>query len=317
MDAWTIGLLGILLAWLLDRALGDPPWLPHLVVGFGRLIGALERKLNRGAHRVAKGACMALALVVGSYVATLALMVGLARLGHGAEFLGVVVLTFYCLAGRTLELEVRAVFSALAAGLDQGRKQVARIVGRDTAELDAQQVQIAALETLAENLSDGLVAPLFWLALAGVPGMVTYKMVNTLDSMVGYRDARYWQFGRWSARIDDLFNYIPARLTALLMLLLAGKLGLLRKVFREGRNHLSPNAGYPEAALALILGCQFGGPHVYHGELVEKPYIGTNPRPVSGRDMHYALRLNQGVGLVMAVLTCLAYAFVRWGLEAF
>ena len=312
MDSWTIGLVGILLAWLLDRLLGDPGWLPHLVVGFGCLIAFLERKLNQGTHRVAKGAAMALLLILGSYFATYGLMVALAYLGNGAELLGVTVLTFYCLAGRTLEKEVKAVFGAVDESLERGRAQVARIVGRDTTTLDAQEVRTAALETLAENLSDGLVAPLFWLAVAGVPGMVMYKMVNTLDSMVGYRDARYLQFGRWSARIDDLFNYLPARLTALLMLLLAGKLKLVRQVLREGKHHLSPNAGYPEAALALILDCRFGGTHIYHGQSIDKPYIGTNTRSVDIYDMRQAIHINQGVGLIMVALTIFGYALTHW-----
>ena len=177
------------------------------------------------------------------------------------------------------------VFEAVDESLEKGRTQVGRIVGRDTSELSAQEIRTAALETLAENLSDGVVAPLFWCALFGVPGMLAYKMVNTLDSMIGYRNERYREFGCFAARLDDVANWIPARITALLMAVVAPKMDsqgrkmksfreLLRFVRRHGSQHLSPNSGYPEAALAGILNCRFGGPHNYFGEEVYKPYIG-------------------------------------------
>ena len=229
---------------------------------------------------------------------------------------------FYCLAGTTLIREVRAVFLALDRSLEEGRKQVARIVGRDTSELSAQEVRTAALETLAENLSDGVIAPLFWLAVLGVPGMLTYKMVNTLDSMIGYRTERYKDFGCWAAHIDDIANYIPARLTALLMIApllspqLGGRLlaqpslpqsgevrrGLFRFVAKYGRNHASPNSGYPEAALAGILNCRFGGPPSYFGELFDKPYIGTNDRPLTTEDMKKAVQVNRTAEVLMVIL---------------
>ena len=202
----------------------------------------------------------------------------------------------------TLIREVRNVFIALDRSLDEGRRQVARIVGRDTTELSAQEVRTAALETLAENLSDGVIAPLFWLALLGVPGMLAYKMVNTLDSMIGYKTERYRQFGCWAAHIDDIANYIPARLTALLMVVAAGKPQLAKFVWKNGRNHASPNSGYPEAALAGILNCRFGGPHYYFGQLFPKPYIGTNDRPLTTDDMKTAVRINRTAEVLMMVL---------------
>ena len=206
------------------------------------------------------------------------------------------VVVFYCLAGTTLIREVRAVFVALDRSLEEGRAQVARIVGRDTSELSAQEVRKAALETLAENLSDGVIAPLFWLMLLGTPGMLAYKMVNTLDSMIGYHTERYLHFGCWAAHIDDIANYIPARLTALLM---GGKLGFIRKY---GRNHASPNSGYPEAALASILDCQFGGPHKYFGEMFYKPFIGDNDRELSTADMKTAVRINRTAEFIMVII---------------
>ena len=215
------------------------------------------------------------------------------------------VLIFFCLAGTTLIREVRQVFLAVDRSLEEGRRQVARIVGRDTRELSAQEVRTAALETLAENLSDGVIAPLFWCMLLGIPGMMTYKMVNTLDSMIGYKTERYRDFGCWAAHIDDVANYIPARLTALLMLIAAGKPPLWRWVWRNGRNHASPNSGYPEAALAGILNCRFGGPHYYFGQLFDKPYIGTNNRPLTNADMKTAIRVNRTVEIMMVLLVAM------------
>jgi adenosylcobinamide-phosphate synthase len=218
---------------------------------------------------------------------------------------------FYCLAGTTLIREVRQVFLAVDRSLDEGRAQVARIVGRDTSELSAQEVRTAALETLAENLSDGVIAPLFWLLVLGTPGMLAYKMVNTLDSMIGYRTDRYREFGCWAARIDDIANYVPARLTALLMILPASVITaspgrLFRFVYRNGRHHASPNSGYPEAALAAILDCRFGGPHYYFGQLFPKPFIGTNDRPLSTADMEKAVRVNRTAEVLMVLLVGLA-----------
>ena len=204
--------------------------------------------------------------------------------------------------------EVRDVFLAVDRSLDEGRRQVARIVGRDTSELTAQEVRTAALETLAENLSDGVIAPLFWFAILGTPGMLAYKMVNTLDSMIGYRTERYRDFGCWAAHIDDVANFLPARLTALLMVLPTGRLGLLRFVWKNGRNHASPNSGYPEAALAGILDCRFGGPHYYFGQLFDKPFIGDNDRPLTTADMKTAVRVNRTAEVLMVLLvvaTCL------------
>jgi adenosylcobinamide-phosphate synthase len=161
-------------------------------------------------------------------------------------------------------------------------------------------VRTAALETLAENLSDGVIAPLFWLMLLGTPGMLAYKMINTLDSMIGYHSERYLQFGCWAARIDDVANYIPARLTALLMAGFCPK--HLCFIRRYGRQHASPNSGYPEAALASILNCRFGGPHKYFGEVFDKPYIGDNDRELTTADMKTAVRINRTAEIIMVVI---------------
>ena len=307
----------LLIGWLLDLSFGDPARLPHPVVWFGKMIASCEQSLNKGSYRKLKGALTAISLILFAFALAWMLrrVLGIFALFifDGAReqvyqipillYLFDAIIIFYCLAGTTLIREVRAVFLALDRSLEEGRKQVARIVGRDTSELSAQEVRTAALETLAENLSDGVIAPLFWLAILGTPGMLAYKMVNTLDSMIGYKTDRYRDFGCWAAHIDDIANYIPARLTALLMVLSTGRLGLLRFVWKNGRNHASPNSGYPEAALAAILDCRFGGPHYYFGELFDKPYIGTNDRSLTTDDMKTAVRINRIAEVLMVLLT--------------
>ncbi|MBO5016188.1 MAG: cobalamin biosynthesis protein CobD [Bacteroides sp.] len=298
--------LPLLLAWILDLCLGDPVRLPHPVVAFGKLISKGEHALNRGTYRKLKGVLLDMVLVVGTYTLT-AFMLGCLPTVIG--FLVNTLLIFYCLAGTTLIREVKEVFRAVDRSLDEGRKQVARIVGRDTSKLSAQEVRAAALETLAENLSDGVIAPLFWYALLGVPGMLAYKMVNTLDSMIGYRNDRYKDFGCFAARLDDVANYIPARLTAFLMVLASGKLSLLGFVWKYGDQHASPNSGYPEAALAGILNCRFGGPHNYFGQEVWKPFIGHNNRLLTSEDMKVAVRINRlaevmMIGVVVVKFLC-------------
>ncbi len=307
MEKYLMFILPLLLGYLLDLIFGDPERLPHPIVWFGKLISWGEHRLNRGQHRMAKGAVMSVAYILLVFF----VLWGLIRLVPNAIlwcFLNTIII-FYCLAGTTLIREVRNVFLALDESLEAGRKQVARIVGRDTSELTAQEVRTAALETLAENLSDGVIAPLFWLAVLGVPGMVAYKMVNTLDSMIGYRTERYKDFGCWAARIDDIANYIPARLTAVLMVIASGKPSLLKFVWRNGRKHASPNSGYPEAALAGALDCRFGGPHYYFGELFDKPFIGENERDLTTADMLKAVRINRIAEVMMIALVIVVVGF--------
>lgn len=302
--------LSLVVAWLLDRWLGDPPSLPHLVVGFGRIISLLEHALNKGRARFLKGGIMCVGLVLGVYFCSMWGLRWISGWSSGLLFVLQTLLIFQCLAGTTLIREVRLVFQAVDVSLEKGRKQVARIVGRDTSALSAQEVRTAALETLAENLSDGVIAPLFWYMLLGVPGMLTYKMVNTLDSMIGYRNERFRQIGCFSARLDDVANYIPARLTALLMVIVSGRFSLFSFVRRYGSQHASPNSGYPEAALAGILNCRFGGPHNYFGEEVWKPYIGNNDRLLDTNDMKIAIRINRCSETLMIILVILVLSLV-------
>ena len=301
-------ILPLLQGWLLDFIFGDPSRLPHPIVWFGKMISWGEHSLNKGAHRMAKGAVMAIVLILMVFF----VVWGLKRLVPNIVLWLILdtIIIFYCLAGTTLIREVRDVFLALDRSLDDGRQQVSRIVGRDTSQLSAQEVRTAALETLAENLNDGVIAPLFWFALLGTPGMLAYKMVNTLDSMIGYRTERYKDFGCWAAHIDDVANYIPARLTALLMVIASGKLSLMKFVWKNGRKHASPNSGYPEAALAGVLNCRFGGPHYYFGELFDKPYIGENDRELTTTDMHISVRINRTAELLMLALTLVVMIFI-------
>ncbi len=310
----------VIIGWLLDRFFGDPANLPHPIVWFGKAIAALEKRFNCGTGRRVKGALVAIALVALVFGASWLLIHCAFRFSYGLGLALSIIGVFFCLAGKTLSDEVRMVFEAVDESLEKGRTQVGRIVGRDTSELSAQEIRTAALETLAENLSDGVIAPLFWCALLGVPGMLAYKMVNTLDSMIGYRNERYREFGCFAARLDDVANWIPARITALLMALVAPKRDsqgrktrsfgeLLRFISRYGSQHLSPNSGYPEAALAGILDCRFGGPHNYFGEEVYKPYIGENHKDFTTADMETSLQVNLQVELISVLLVAFFIMF--------
>ena len=295
--------IALIIGWLLDLLFGDPVRLPHPVVWFGRMIAFGEKRLNHGSHRQLKGAVMAIVLIVGVFVLAWIIRQELSIVNCKLSIIYDALIIYYCLAGTTLIREVRDVFLALNRSLEEGRAQVARIVGRDTSDLSAQEVRTAALETLAENLSDGVIAPLFWLMLLGTPGMLAYKMVNTLDSMIGYHTERYLQFGCWAAHIDDVANYIPARLTALLMIIFTSSpFRHFSFILKYGRNHASPNSGYPEAALASILDCRFGGPHIYFGEMFEKPYIGDNDRELTTKDMKTAVRVNRTAEVLMVII---------------
>lgn len=298
MDRFTRLAAPLALGYALDLLLADPEGWPHPVRTYGALIAAGEKHLNAGseARRLASGALLAGGLVGGTYLSFCLLDKVLHRLPPPVAVAANSLWVYYGLANTGLVREGRAVFAVLdRQGLAAGRRQLARIVGRDTAQLDAQQIRTAVLESLAENLSDGVVAPLCAYALGGVPGLMAYKMVNTLDSMVGYRSPRYEQFGKFAARLDDAANLLPARLTAGLLAALGGSGRGFRFIVKFGNQHKSPNAGYPEAALAGVLNCRFGGPNYYHGQLVPKPYIGDNPREIEPQEIERVARLNHAV----------------------
>lgn len=320
----------LLLGFLLDRALGDPTTFGHPIIFFGRLIGWGEKRLNHGKGCLLKGFIYNGSLVLLTFFLPLLLSLALfykvgesSWQGAGSEgtllLLGYglisTLLIFYMLSGKTLRDEVEGVFRAVGRSLEEGRTQVGRIVGRDTGALSAQEIRTAALETLAENLSDGVVGPMLSWAFLGIPGILTYKMINTQDSMVGYLNERYRDYGYFSAKLDDLANLLPSRLTAVLMLLAAGRLDLLTKTFRHGQRHLSPNSGYPEAALALMLGCRFGGPHDYFGEVVDKPFIGEEDRPLTDDDLQRALSITRRTELLALVVSLVVRALILLGLS--
>jgi len=297
----------MLVALALDLVIGWPAWLyariGHPVTWAGAAITMLERRLNTPAPgRRGRGA-LAVALVVGC-VAVAALAVQLAL---PAGWVGVAVggvLAWPLVAMRSMHSHVAAVAAPLEAGdTEAARAAVAMIVGRDPALLDPPGIARAALESLAENTSDGIVAPVFWGALAGLPGIAAYKAINTLDSMIGYRSARYRQFGWAAARLDDLVNLIPARLTGALFALVSGRVGAsFRCMGRDARTHRSPNAGWPESAMAGALGVRLSGPRAYAEGVAAEPWVnGTAPDPTP-RHLRRGLALYARAMGVLALL---------------
>ncbi|WP_462247882.1 adenosylcobinamide-phosphate synthase CbiB [Ekhidna sp.] len=297
-----------MIAFTLDSLLGDPRWLPHLIVLFGNAISKGEKLLNIGSSKTLKGFFIAVALVASVYASSYFLMDWTAKLNPMLSYVVAIVLLFYCLANRTLIREGQAVFRTLKdEGLEAGRKRLSWIVGRDTSELSEQQIRTATLETLSENLSDGVIAPLFYYFILGVPGAIAYKMINTLDSMIGYKSDRFKDFGMFAAKLDDIANFIPSRITALFMLIVKGEIKGLSFLIKEGKKHTSPNAGYPEAALAYILNCRFGGPNYYDGKLIEKPFIGNNQKIITDQDLNTAIYVNWATSILFILTYCVVF----------
>jgi adenosylcobinamide-phosphate synthase len=300
----------LLIGFVLDLVLGDPNWLQHPIRWFGWAIAKTEQKFNNGDQSKRKGALIAITLLFFTWL--LFFLIQQAILLNQLAFYAISsIIIFYGLANRSLISEGLKVENQLSKnGLEAGRKQLSFIVGRDTSNLNENQIRIATLETLAENLSDGVIAPLFYYAIGGFPLMMSYKMANTLDSMIGYKSERYKDFGCFAARFDDVVNFIPARITALLMVLLTFSFRGFKFIFKFGHQHASPNAGYPEAALAGILNCQFGGPNIYHGKIVEKQFIGENKKEISACDLYKTALLNAAVTLVMIGIIFWAIGFL-------
>ena len=258
-------------ALVLDAALGEPKWawarLPHPAVLMGRAVALAETTLNTGEGRRAKGVMAMAALVL------LALALGIVI--HALPDGGVieVILAAILLAQRSLVDHVRAVGDALRLSLGDARLMVARIVGRDTAQMDAPAVARAAIESAAENLSDGVIAPALWFLVGGLPGLLVYKITNTADSMIGHRTPRHAECGWAAARLDDVLNWVPARLTAVLIALTHGRWDAGRLILRDAPLHRSPNAGWPEAAMAVVLNIALSGPRSYHGQVLPYPVV--------------------------------------------
>ncbi len=314
----------MLLAFCLDLVMGDPRWLPHPVREMGRAISALEKGLRGlfpatpGGERAA-GAVLALVLPVGSFWLGWAVLWLCGRLAPWLGLAAEVLLCSQCLAARELKKESMAVYRELERGdLSAARAAVARIVGRDTGSLTAEGVTKAAVETVAENTSDGEIAPLFWMAIGGAPLALAYKAVNTMDSMVGYRNEKYQYFGTAAARLDDLANWLPARMAALVMVALCPLAGLdaegaFRVWRRDRKKHKSPNSAQTEAAMAGALGVQLAGDAWYFGELHHKPTLGDDLRPVRPADIKKADQLmywTSGAFLLLAAWARMAVSLL-------
>ena len=298
-------------AFVADLLLGDPRRLPHPVVGIGRLIAGLERLIYERLRPRRLGGIVTVALTL---LVAGALVWGiLALASHLHPIVGIMTagwLAWTCLAVRELHRQSAAVVTALQAGkLETARRALSLIVGRDTDELDEQAMLRACIETVAENTSDGIVAPLFYLGLGGPVAGIVYKAASTLDSMIGYHNDRYREFGWAAARLDDLLNWLPARLTVLLLVLAAGPLGLdarsaWRIARRDARKHASPNAGFPEAAAAGALGVQLGGPASYFGHWQEKPTFGDSGKMLTIGDYRRVVKLMYAVALLALGVAC-------------
>lgn len=305
--------LALLLGFLTDLAAGDPRWLPHPVQGMGWLIGKLEPPLRRLFPKTNRGelagGVFLVVLVVGlTGLSTMGVLWAAEKIHPALCAVLEVVICWQILAVKSLRTETMKVVRALEHGsLEDGRRAVGMVVGRDTDCLSEEEVLAADVETVAENTADGVLAPLMWAALLGPVGGMCYKAVNTMDSMVGYRNEQYLYFGRAAALLDDACNFFPARIGGVLMCLAAyfgydGK-NAFRTFFRDRKNHRSPNSAHTEAACAGALGLQLGGTHLYFGKPVEKPTIGDRRRPVCREDVKRA----NDLGLLTAVLALLLF----------
>lgn len=304
--------MSLVLALLLDAALGEPRWLwsrlTHPAVLMGRLVNWLDRGLNAGSARRGRG-ILAVALLVATAIG-LGLLLGL--LGPVVEILCVAIL----LAQRSLVQHVQAVGDALRLSVADGRVAVSRIVSRDCNAMTRSQVSRSAIESAAENLSDGVIAPAFWFLVAGLPGLLLYKVINTADSMIGYRTPRHAAFGWASARLDDLLNLIPARLTCLMIASLSGQLRSWPAILRDARNHRSPNAGWPEAAMARALGIALAGPRSYDGQMQPLAWVNGSARKTIGpEDIDATVAMLWkvwGVTLLIAVAYAIGQTVATW-----
>jgi adenosylcobinamide-phosphate synthase len=299
-------LLALALALMLDFWLGDPRWLPHPVRGMGALIAFLDRRLNKGSYRRVKGIVTVTAVTGMVYIISLLAV----KISYSLSWLfGVVVeaiLVFTTIATKSLQEAAWNVLLPLERGdMEQARRELSMIVGRDTENLDEPEIVRACVETVAENTSDGITAPLFYAWIGGAPLALFYRAVNTCDSMLGYKNDMYRAFGWASARLDDVMNYIPARLTAVVMVLVhSGKRFRYcwRVLFRDARKHPSPNSGWPEAAMAALLGVQLGGVNTYHGIVSRRPTLGDPLVPLQTNHIRQALRI--------MVVTVLSFALL-------
>lgn len=314
---WSI----ILFAFILDLLLGDPRWFPHPVMLIGKLISFLEGLFRSFAKsnvlEFVGGVILAIIVPAVAFIVTYRLMQIANHFNPWIGWLVAVFLAYTTIAARSLYIEPLKVARSISAGnLDRARHELSYLVGRDTSNLDEKEITRALVETVAENTSDGVIAPLFYLAIGGPPLAMAYKAINTLDSMVGYKNGRYLYFGRASARLDDVVNYIPARLAALLLILAALILRkdwkrALKITLRDRKNHQSPNSGHPEAAVAGALGRRLGGLSYYGGVASNKPFIGDDAGDFKVTDVRDAGRLMITSAVLMVFISIFILSI--WG----
>ncbi len=298
----------LVLAMLIDALFGEPDWvwkkLPHPTVLMGRMIGWAETKFNKDEQRIPKGA--AVILVLSAMVWWLGTLVP--HLPFGGLF--EVLLAAILIAQKSLTQHVQAVSDGLRKSLSHGRQAVSMIVGRDTSEMDDAAIARGAIESAAENFSDGVVAPIFWFLIAGLPGLMVYKLVNTADSMIGYRTEKYEEFGKFAARLDDALNWVPARLSAIAFMIAQRRWDIWGLIRRDAPLHRSPNAGWPEAAMAAGLDVALSGPRSYEGEMRDFPWVNEDgARDIGAKEVDQAVDMLWTAWLVIftiAVLVAIA-----------
>ena len=318
----TTSLLITLTALIIERLFGYPRWLyariGHPIEYVGKLIGRFETTLNRPAAtpftRQISGLLLIIVLILVGILSAALLAYYLRSIPYGWAVEALLAAPF--IAQSELKRFVARVADGLETDLATGREAVSHIVGRDPAELDEAGVARAAIESLAENTSDGITAPAFWLAIGGLPGIVAYKIVNTADSMIGYKSEKYLHFGWAAARLDDLMNLLPARISAIFF---AGAAAItspsagadaLQAMWRDASQHTSPNAGWPEAAMAGALDIQLGGPRSYNGSLIELPTMGDGRNDLTAADIRRALRLYKQMITLLTILAFFCWLFV-------
>ena len=309
--------LSIFLAYFLDWIFGDPRWFPHPVKGIGRLTVFLERRLRTGRSKFIlriKGGLLVIIVAGGCAFVAWIILNSLRRVNPVLETIAWIFLGYTCLAGRDMFSHVRDILGKIRKNdMEGARQKLSLIVGRDTGNLSEEKIIVATVESIAENTNDGIIAPLFYLVLGGPVLAIAYKAVNTLDSMLGYKNEKYIHFGWAAARLDDVTNFIPSRVSGLLIVassFIAGKdaKSSFLTMLRDARKHPSPNAGFPEAAMAGALGMRMGGPAFYGGKLYNKSYIGEEKRQVEPCFLSDAL----AIMLISSILMVTAGALFRW-----
>ena len=307
-----MNIAAMLVGFVLDLIIGDPEGWTHPVIWIGKWISFVEKRLRKRGGNLRRSALVLTASTVLIAMAATAAMLGILALIHKAAlFIGMCIISWWCLSAKCLAVESKGVYRALGVSVEKGRTQVARIVGRDTTELSEEEIVCATVETVAENTTDGVISPMLYLAIGGPVLAMGFKAASTLDSMVGYLNEKYRDIGWSSAKFDDVLNYIPARICGWLMCIgaffvkLDGK-NAIRIMKRDHANHLSPNCAWSESAAAGAMHIQLGGTHTYFGKVVEKPTIGDDDRPVEKRDILRANRLLYVSSALMAGIAALA-----------